>query len=153
MLKPVDEQVNRTGADGATAWQRDLGFAHAGQKRTDDPEAGAHLGDELVRCCGVDNGAGREMHCAGIGGVLTLPASDHGNVNAVIAENALQLFDIGEMRKILQRQRIISEQRSDHQRQRRILRAGNRNDAIERISANDPDAIHAVLLILELRLW
>jgi len=89
------------------AGQRHLGFAHAGQKRADDPEAGAHLGDKLIGRCCVDNGAGGKMHGAGIGGILALAAADNSDIDAVIAQDALQLLDIGEMREVFQRQRII----------------------------------------------
>jgi hypothetical protein len=54
-LQAVDEQVDRPRADGTTAGQRHLGLAHAGKQRPDDPEAGAHLGDQLVRSRGVDD--------------------------------------------------------------------------------------------------
>jgi hypothetical protein len=61
----------------------------------------------------------------------------------VIAEDAHQLLDIGQMRHIFQRQRVVGQKRRDHQRQRRVLGAGNGNDAIEAIAADNPDSIHA----------
>jgi hypothetical protein len=47
----------------------------------------------------------------------------------MIAENAHQLLDIGQMRHVFERQRIAGQQRGDHQRQGGILGAGDRNDA------------------------
>ena len=74
-----------------------------------------------------------------------LAAADHGNVNAVIAENPLQLLDVGQVRHVFERQRVVGEKRRDHQRQSRVLRAGNRNGAVELIAPDDPDAIHEIL--------
>src|SRR5690606_32875839 len=40
-LEPEQEQINRPGANGAAAGQRDAGFVAARQKGTDHPETGA----------------------------------------------------------------------------------------------------------------
>ena len=121
MFKPVDEQVDRPRADGAAAGQRHLGLAHARKQRADDPEAGAHLRDKLVGRGGVDNGAGGEMHGAGVRSVLALAPALDGNVRAMIAQNPLQLLDIGQMRQVFQRQGAVGEQRGNHQRQRGVF--------------------------------
>ncbi len=65
-------------------------------------------------------------------------------IDAVIGKNADQLLDIGEVRHVFKRQRIVGEEGGDHQRQRCIFRARDRNDAIELVAADDFDAIHAV---------
>lgn len=64
----------------------------------------------------------------------------------MIAENADQLFNVSQVRHIFQRQRIIRQQRRDHQWQGRILGTGNRDDAIELVTANNLDTIHNVSL-------
>ena len=60
----------------------------------------------------------------------------------MIAEDADQLFDIGQMRNVFERQRVVRQQRGDHQRQGGILGAGNRDDATELIAAGNSDTIH-----------
>ncbi len=143
--QPFDEKIDRTRADGAAARQRNAALAFACQQRPDDPEGGAHLRNQLIGSCGIDDGAAGEMDGARIGIFLTLAAAVDGNVDAVIAEDAHQQFDIGQMRHVFERQRVAGQQRGDHQRQGGILGAGNRNDAIELITADNSDTIHVRL--------
>ena len=144
LLQAVDEEIDRARADGATARQRDLGHAHAGEQRTDDPEGGAHLGDEFVGRGGVDDVGGGEVDGARIaaGAVLMAALAVDGIIDAMVAEDADELLDIGQMRHVLQRQRLRRQQRGDHQRQRRVLGPGNRNGARQLVAADDPDSIH-----------
>src|SRR5271165_47019 len=65
-----------------------------------------------------------------------------GIVDAVVAENAGELTDVGEARQVFQRQHLIGEERGDHQRQRGVFRARNRDDAVESGPAADLNAIH-----------
>jgi hypothetical protein len=60
----------------------------------------------------------------------------------VIAENADQLLDIGQMRHVFERQRIVGEQRSDHQGKRCVLRARDRDGSGQLVAADNSDAIH-----------
>ena len=53
-----------------------------------------------------------------------------------------ELADVGEPRQILQRQRLIGQQRRDHQRQRGVLGAGNRNRALQLGAPANLYAIH-----------
>ena len=62
LLEAEEEEIDRARADGAAAGQRDAGLVAAGEQRPDDPEAGAHLGDELVGRGGVDDVGGMEGH-------------------------------------------------------------------------------------------
>ena len=55
-------------------------------------------------------------------------------------------IDVGEARQVFQRQRLVGEQRGDHQRQRRVLGAGNRNHAVELSPAANLNAIHSPVL-------
>ncbi len=70
------------------------------------------------------------------------------DIDAVIAEDALQLRDIGKPRHVVENKGFLGEQPRDHQRQRGILRARNRNGAVERASADNPNAVHATPLLL-----
>ena len=84
------------------------------------------------------------MDGARIAFALALAAAIDGDVGAMIAEDADQLLDIGKMRHIFQRQRVIRQQRGDHQRQSGVLGAGNRDDPAKFIAAGNSDAIHRV---------
>ncbi len=143
--RPSRNRSTGTRADGAAAGQRDAALAFAGEQRADDPEAGAHLRDQLVGSGRIDDGAAGEVDGARIAVVLALAAAVDGNVDAVIAEDADQQLDIGQMRHVFERQRIAGQQRGDHQRQGGILGAGNRNDAVELITADNSDTIHVRL--------
>src|ERR1700720_3183045 len=77
-----------------------------------------------------------------IGGLARTFSADH-DVDAVIAEDALEQRHIGEPRYIFQDQSLIGEEARDHQRQRRVLRPGDRNSAVQAAAANDANAIHA----------
>jgi hypothetical protein len=76
--------------------------------------------------------------------VLTGALAGDGDVDAVIAEDALQQPDIGEARDAVERQGLVGEERGDHQGERRILGAADRNGAVKRVAASDPDTIHLV---------
>jgi hypothetical protein len=69
-------------------------------------------------------------------------AGDH-DVDAVIAENALQLDDVGETRHIFEDQRVRGQQTGDHQGQRGVLGARDRDRAIEPLSADDAYPVHS----------
>jgi hypothetical protein len=141
-LKALEEEVYWPCADGAAAGQRHARLALAGEKRADDPEARAHLRHEFIGCRQVGDGAAGEVNGTGVGTVLVLAAAIDGYVDAMIAEDADELLDIGEMRHVFQRKRVAGHQRGDHKRQRCVLGPGNRNGADERLAAHNPDTIH-----------
>src|SRR5881398_2029688 len=66
----------------------------------------------------------------------------------MVAEDALQLRDVGKPRHVVEDKRFLREQRRDHQRQRGVLRARNGNSAVERAAANNTNAVHATPLAL-----
>ncbi len=75
--------------------------------------------------------------------VITGPfAGDH-DINAVVAENALKLDDVGQARDVLEDQGILGQQTRDHQRERCVLGARNRDRAAQTLSADDAYSIHA----------
>ena len=53
-----------------------------------------------------------------------------------------RLRDVGQPRHVVEDQRLLGQQRCDHQRQRGVLCARNRNGAIELAAADDANAIH-----------
>src|SRR5262245_22476807 len=82
------------------------------------------------------------MNGAALVRIVTLPlASDH-DVDAMISENTLKLVDVGEPRDILEDQCFLGEQARNHQRERCILGARDRDSPVQTLPANDPDSIH-----------
>ena len=136
------QKIDGPRADRAAAGKRHAALAHAGEQRREDPEARAHARDEFVGRGGVDNLAGGQMHgAAGIGGLSAAFAGDR-VIDAMIAEDAFELRHIGEQRHVGEGERVARQERGDHQRQGGVLGAGNRNDAVELRSADDPDLVH-----------
>ena len=138
-----DQEIDRPGADGAAAGQRHFGLMHPRQKRRDHPEAGAHPRHQFVRRGGVDDVGGRNVQGLALIFVVAGPLARRDDVDAVIAENALQLGDVGKPRHVVEDQGFLGQQARDHQGQRGILRARDRNGAIELAAADDANAIHA----------
>src|SRR5689334_18901554 len=62
LLERIEVKIDRPGADGAAARQRDTGVAAAGNQRAKNPEACPHARHELIGCLGVDGGFGDEMN-------------------------------------------------------------------------------------------
>ena len=79
------------------------------------------------------------------------PLSRRHDIDAVIAEDALQLGHVGEPRHVLQDQGFLGQKSRDHQWQGRVLRAGNRNGAVELVAADDANAIHANSALLYIK--
>ena len=65
----------------------------------------------------------------------------------MVAQDADEQVDVGEVRDVFQRQPVFRQQAGDQQRQRGVLGAGNRNRAVERSTAVDPDPIHKFELL------
>ena len=103
----------------------------AREQRREHPEARPHARDEFIGRGGVDDFARGEMNrAAGVDGLAGALAGD-GVIDAMIAEDALEQHHIREQRHVVERQRLAREERCDHQRQGGVLRAGNRDHAIE----------------------
>jgi hypothetical protein len=118
-----DQEVYRTGADGAAAGHGHLGVAEPGEKRGDDPEARPHGRDEFVRRAGVDDRPGGQADgLAGFGRLARAPARN-GVVDPEIGHDPQQGCDVGEPRHVAELQRLLGEQAGDHQRQGRVLGA------------------------------
>ena len=69
-------------------------------------------------------------------------AAVDGDVDAVVLEDALELLHVGEARHVLEDQRILGEERGDHQRQRGVLGARDGDLAPQFVAADQPNAIH-----------
>ena len=141
-LQRHDQQVDRPRADGAAAGQRHLGLMHPRQQRRDHPEAGAHPRHQFVGRGGIDDVGRRNMQGLALIFMIAGPLARRHDIDAVIAENALQLGDVGEPRHVVEDQRLLGQKPRDHQRQRGILRARDRDGAIELAAADDANAIH-----------
>jgi hypothetical protein len=149
-LQRHDQQIDRPGADGAAPGQRHPGLVHSRQERRNHPETGAHPRHQLIGRGGIDDVGRRNMQGLALIFVIAGPLSDRGDIDAVIAENTLQLGDVGEPRHVVEDQRLFGQKPRDHQRQRRIFSAGDRNGAVELVAADDANAIHAETCLL---LW
>src|SRR6185312_14884176 len=79
---------------------------------------------------------------AGIRVVARALAADH-HVDAVIAEDALELDDVGEPRHVLEDQRLVGEQARDHQGQRGVLGARDRDRPVQALAADNANPIHS----------
>ena len=137
-----DQEIDRPRADGAAARHRHPRPAHARNERRDHPEAGAHLGNELVGRGGIDDiGRGDVQGLAVIGSLAGPLAADH-DVDAVIAEDALQEHDVGEPRHIVENERLLGEEARDHQRERGVLGSRDRYRAGETPPTDDANTVH-----------
>ncbi len=136
-------QVDGTRADGAAAGQRNLGLAAAGEQRAEHPEAGPHAADHFIGRHRIDDVARREVERLAdvLGGPGTLAVDRE--VDAVIAQDAGEQIDVGEIGDVLQRQPVRGQQAGNHQGQGGVLGAGDRNCTVEPLAAGDLDAIHA----------
>ena len=81
------------------------------------------------------------QRAAGIGIFARALARDH-DVDAVIAEDALQQLDVGEPRRVVEDERVLGQKARDHQRQRGVLGARYRDRAVEALTTDDPNTIH-----------
>ena len=147
-LQRHDEQIDRPRADGAAARQRHLRFAHAGDERRNDPEAGAHLGNKFIGRGCIDDTSRRNVHRLALVFAVARPLAGQHDINTVVAEDALEIDDVREARHVFKDQGFVGQQAGDHQRQGGVLGAGNRNGAVKRFAADDANAIHCVPLPL-----
>ena len=138
-----DQKIDRARADGAAARHRYFGFAHARDQRRHHPEARAHARHQLIGSRGVDDVGGGDVErlTVVLGFARTLAA--HHDIDAVIAEDALEQIHVGKPRHVVENERLVGEQARDHQRQGGVLGAGDRNRSVEPLAPVDANAIHA----------
>src|SRR4051794_28326847 len=84
----------------------------------------------------------------GLALILTVagPLARGHDVDAVVAEDALQLRDVGKPRHVVEDKGFLGQEGCDHQRKGGVLRAGNGNGAVELAAADDTNAVHATPL-------
>ena len=137
------KQIDRTRADGAAARHRNLGLSHSRQQRRHHPEARPHLGNEIVGRRRIHNMFCGDVDGAALIGVVTGPLAGNHHIHAMVAENALQLDDVGEPWNIVEDQGVLGQQTCDHQGECCVLGARNRNCAVQTLSANYAYPVHA----------
>jgi hypothetical protein len=92
---------------------------------------------------GIDDVGGGNVQRLPVVLGFTGPLAAHHDIDAVIAEDALKLADIGQARDIVENERLIGEQARDHQRQGGVLGAGDRDCPVELLPTGDANAVHA----------
>ncbi len=135
-------QIDGPCADGASARQRHARLMAARQNRAKHPEARAHAADHVVGRGRVHDIARRQMQSVALMGVAVGALPVHSGIDAVIAQDANEKAYIGEVRHVLQRDRVGGEKACDHQRQSRILRPADRDRAIQAMSARNSNSVH-----------
>lgn len=132
-LETADMQVDRTRTDRATARQGHFGLAEARQHRAQHQDRGTHGLHQFVR---RDQG----FDAAGIDFDVELLVDDR------LHAHAAEQFDHGgnvvQVRQVADGDRSIGQQGRGQDRQRRVLRAGNADFAIEAVTAGNNQFIH-----------
>lgn len=141
-LEPTDVQVDRTRADGATARQGDFGLTETGDHRTEHEDRGTHGLDQLV-------GGDQRLDAARIDfdGELFV---DH-RLDAHATEQFDHGGDVVQVRQVADGDRRIAQQGRGQDRQRRVLRTGNTDFAIEASAAGNDQFVHRNLVARRLR--
>ena len=125
-LQALDMQIHGPRTDGATAGQRHIGAAMAGQQGPEHQDGRAHRLDQIVR---------REILLDG----LRLDDDVHLLVHHEPDAHTAQQFHGGghivQMRNVAHRHHAIRKQRRGHDRQHRILGTGNADGAVQRNAA------------------
>ena len=141
-LKRHQMKINGSCADRAASWERHARFPAASQNRPKHPEARAHAADQIVGSGRVHDIARRQMERVTLMGVAVGALPVDRGIDAVIAQDADEKAHIGEVRHVLQRDRVGGEKARDHQRQSRILRPADRDRAIQAMSARNSNSVH-----------
>src|SRR5688572_28593731 len=79
---------------------------------------------------------------------VTGPLARGHDVDAVVAEDALQLRDVGKPGHVVEDEGFLGEEGCDHPGKRGILGAGNGDGAVELAVADDTNAVHATPLAM-----
>ena len=83
-----------------------------------------------------------KRHALAVELVGAAAAAVHGDIDAVVLEDALELLDVGEARHVFEHQRILGQERGDHQRQGGVLGARDGDFAPQLVAADQTNAIH-----------
>ena len=127
--QPHDVQIHGPRADRATARQRDVGMPEPAEQRPEHENRRAHRLHELVRR--------EEFLDAAMHRRSTLPSSRCSAATPMRFSSfsvVAMSFSFGTLRSV---DGPVGEQRGGEDRQRGVLRAGDSNLAVERLSADD----------------
>ncbi len=115
-------------------------------KSSRHPETCAHPPHHVVRRGGVhDVARGQMQRVAEITVAVAVRAlAVERGIDAVIAQDADEQAHIGEVGHVLQRDRIRRKHACDHQRQGRVLRAADRDRALEALPPRYANSVHLV---------
>ncbi|HJW40854.1 MAG TPA: hypothetical protein VJ476_06455 [Rhizomicrobium sp.] len=138
-LKRLDVEIDRTAANRIAARQRYFRVALARDERTEHQEARPHLGDNVVRCCRVDDISG---------GQRQTPALPHAGTRRPVhfgAEMAQEIEhheDVPDRWHVIEGHRLVGQKAGRHQRHCRVLRTTDRNLTLEAAAAPDANLVH-----------
>jgi hypothetical protein len=133
-------QVDGPVADGAAARKRDGRFAHPRQHRAEHQDRRAHLAHHVVGRDGRGDVARFQRHLAL--GAVALLGPRHLGRHAQFVEEVTEAVDVGQPRQVAQRQFVRRQQGAGQQRQCAVLRARDRDDALEALAADDANGVH-----------
>ena len=136
LLQAEDVQVDGPRADGAAAGQGNARAPAARHQRPQHQAGGAHGLHQLVGRFG-------RRRCAACAGATVSPSTS--TFDADIHQQPLHGADVAHARNAAQRHRLFGEQRRGQRRQRRVLRAVDRDLALEGGAARNHEFIHAIL--------
>ncbi len=128
-------QIDRSRANRAASGQRYIGFTEAGDQRSQYEDRCAHRFDQIIGCAALGDRAAVDFNieffikcCLG---THTLQQGNHRR-------------DVLEVRHIPDRDRFSRQQGAGEDWQRRVLRARNRDHALERRTTFDEQLIHVL---------
>ena len=131
-------QVDRTRTDRATARQRHRCVPGTGNQRSENVEARPHLPHLFIR-----RDRAFQLGSVQVAGRFALRPID---LHAQSLQQLRQEARVRQARHVRQRDRLIGQQASHHELQRRVLGAGNGNAAVELSAANNVQSIHGAHL-------
>ena len=141
LFQALEMQVDRPGTDGAAARQRDLGLALARQQRAEHQNARPHLAHQVVGRPRAGQPTGLQVEgAAAMAAVLGMAV--HLDLDAETHQQVGQRRDVGEMRQVGEPQRLVGQEAGGHQRQGRVLGAGDPYLALQGSAAANENSVH-----------
>jgi hypothetical protein len=141
LRQALEVQVDRPVADGAAAGQRHSRPAAARQQRPQHQDRGAHLAHQLVGRRRVGDFA--RGHRQGASGMAARTGgAGHLYQDTVMGQQVGERGDVGEVRQVVQGDRVLGQETGRHQRQRRVLGAADRDGSVQGLTAADADSVH-----------
>jgi len=136
LLQALDIEIDRTGADGTAARQRDLRLVAAREERSQHPEARTDLRDHLIGCGGRFNVGDTDRHD------IRVATGVEGHVAAEGTDELCQRSHIGKARHVDETKGLVGQKRGRHQRQGGVLCTAHRNPALEAVAAANVNSVH-----------